>query len=391
MSHNKVEAMKKDYYEILGIDKNASAEEIKRAYRKLAIQHHPDKHKGDKAAEEKFKEISEAYEILSDPNKRSTYDQFGHEGLKGAFTGGGFNWQDFTHFGDLEDIFGGLGDIFSAFGVDSSSFGGGMGGRRRSRGPRRGRDIQQELDIEFTEAALGTEKTIEVSRTDICNLCKGSGARPGTKDTVCSTCNGRGQVNMASGFFSISRTCNECGGSGRVIKNPCKECNGIGKTRVSKNIKVKVPAGVDSGVRLRVTREGDVGEKGGPRGDLYVVIYVKKHKFFKRHENDIYCEIKVSFPQAVFGDEVEVPIVDGKVKMKIPAGTQSGKVFRLRGKGVPNLFSGSGKGDQLVKVSVDVPERLTDEQKRILKEFSRTLGESSKSKTFFDKIKKSFK
>ena len=385
---------KRDYYEILGISKGASPDEIKKAYRNMALKYHPDRvsHDQKKEAEEKFKEISEAYEILSDPNKKSTYDQFGYEGLKGAFGNGGFSWQDFTHYGDFEDIFSGLEDLFRGFGVDAGIFGGGQARQRRT-GPRRGRDMQYELEIEFTEAALGTEKTVEISRYDTCDICKGHGAKPGTKDTVCSTCNGRGQVNTVSGFFSISRACNECGGSGRVIKTPCQKCSGRGKVRVTRKIKVKVPAGVDNGIRLRVQNEGDAGERGGPRGDLYVVIYVKEDPFFKRHDNDIYCEIKVSFTQAVFGAEVDVPTVDGKVKMTIPQATQSGKIFRLRGKGVPDIFSGSGKGDQLVRVRVEVPRRLTDDQKRLLEEFARTLGESkrAKPKGFMNKVKKAFK
>lgn len=384
---------KRDYYEVLGISKNATPDEIKKAYRRSALKHHPDRVAPEKKkeAEEKFKEISEAYEIISDPNKKATYDQFGHEGLKGAFGRGGFSWQDFTHYGDFEDIFSGLGDLFRSFGINGDFFGTGRGRPRRT-GPRRGRDVEYELEIEFTEAALGIEKTVEIYRYDICSTCKGSGAKPGTKDTVCPTCEGRGQISRVSGFFSISQTCNECGGAGRVIKTPCQKCNGRGKERVTRKIKVKVPAGVDNGIRLRVAHEGDAGERGGPRGDLYVVVYVKEHRLFKRHNNDIYCEIKISFTQAVFGADVSVPTVDGSVKMKIPQGTQSGKVFRLRGKGVPDLLSGYGKGDQLVRVSVDVPERLTEEQKRLLKEFAGTLGEKkTQKKGLMDKVKKVFK
>lgn len=382
---------KRDYYEILGISKNATADEIKKAYRRAALKHHPDRVAPEKKkeAEEKFKEISEAYEVLSDSNKKATYDQFGHDGLKGAFGKGGFSWQDFTHYGDFEDIFSGLGDLFRGFGINGDLFGTGRGRSRRA-GPRRGRDLEYELEIEFAEAALGTEKSVEISRYDTCATCKGSGAKPGTKDTVCSACDGKGQINRVSGFFSISQTCNECGGAGRVIKTPCQKCNGRGQVRVARKINVKIPAGVDNGIRLRVAHEGDAGIKGGPRGDLYVVIYVKEHHLFKRHNNDIYCDAKISFTQAVFGSEIDVPTVDGKVKMKIPQGTQSGKIFRLRGKGVPDLLSGSGKGDQLVRVTVDVPQRLTEEQRKLLKEFAHTLGEKEppKSKSFMDKVKK---
>ena len=385
---------KRDYYETLGVDKSASAEEIKKAYRRMALRHHPDRVQPEqkKEAEEKFKEISEAYEVLSDPNKKSTYDQFGHDGLKGTFSKGGFGWQDFTHFSDFEDIFSGLDDLLRGFGAGADIFGTSWGrsSPRKAR-PRRGRDIQYEMEIEFIEAALGTEKTIEISRYETCAVCKGSGAKPGTKDTVCPTCKGRGQVSTVSGFFSISQTCRDCGGEGRIIRNPCEKCNGRGKVKESKRIKVKVPAGVDNGVRLRVPQEGDAGEKQGPRGDLYVLIYAKEHKFFKRQNNDIYCEVKISFPQAVFGSEIDIPTLDGKVKMKLPPGSPSGKIFRLRGKGVADLFHGRSKGDQLVKVNVEIPQRFTDEQKSLLKEYARTLGEDTKEKGFMNKVKKAFK
>jgi len=379
---------KRDYYETLNVKKDAAFEEIKRSYRKLAVQYHPDKHQGDKAAEEKFKEISEAYEVLSDSDKRATYDRFGHEGLKGAFGGGGFNWQNFSHAEDVSDLFANIGNIFGGSGFDELF---GFGRRGRQRGPRRGRDIEHEIRIEFIEAALGVEKNIEISRYDTCSGCKGSGAKPGTKDTVCPTCKGRGQTSVSNGFFSMSRTCGACGGAGRVIKDPCPKCNGSGKVKKVRKINVKIPAGIDTGMRLRVVGEGDAGEKDGPRGDLYVATYVREHKLFKRHDNDIYCDAKVNFTQVVFGDELDVPTVNGNVKMKIAPGTPSGKVFKLKGKGVPNLMSGSGRGDQLVRISVDVPRRLTEEQKRLLKEFERTLGEKPASKGFFDRVKKTFK
>jgi len=382
--------MKKDYYEILGLSKSTTQEEIRKSYRKLALKHHPDKHQGDKAAEERFKEISEAYEVLSDENKRATYDRFGHEGLKGAFGSSGFSWQDFTHFEDISDLFGNLGDIFGNFGFDELF--GFEGGRRRARGPRKGRDLQYSFEIKFEEAALGAQKSIEISRFDLCDTCKGSGAKPGSKDKVCSSCDGKGQVTASSGFFSISRTCSHCGGSGRVITEYCKKCEGKGKKKVTKKISVKIPAGVDNGVRLRVGNEGDAGERGGPRGDLHVDIYVKEHAIFKRHETDIYCEAKISFPEAVFGAEIDVPTLEGKVKIKIPQGTPSGKIFKLRGKGIPGLFSRSTKGDELVRVSVDVPKKLTEEQKNILKEYAKTLGKiTGEKKGIFDKVKKAFK
>jgi len=379
---------KRDYYEVLGVRKDAAFDEIKRSYRKLAIQCHPDKHQGDKAAEEKFKEISEAYEILSDSDKKAAYDRFGHEGLKGAFGGSGFGWQNFSHAEDISDLFSNIGNIFGGSGFDELF---GFGRQRKQSTPRRGRDIEYELKVEFIEAVLGAEKNIEISRYDTCAACKGSGAKSGTKDTVCPTCNGRGQTSASNGFFSISRTCTACGGSGRVIKNPCRKCNGSGKVKEARKINVKIPAGVDTGMRLRVTGVGDAGEKGGPRGDLYVAIHVREHELFRRHTNDIYCDAKVNFTQVVFGTELDVPTVNGNIKMKIPPGTPSGKVFRLKGKGVPNLMSGLGRGDQLVRLSVDVPKRLTEEQKKLLKEFERTLGEKATSKGFFNRVKKTFK
>ena len=380
---------KRDYYEILGVSKNATFEEIRKAYRTLAIKHHPDKHQGDKKAEEKFKEISEAYEILSDDNKKATYDRFGHEGLKGTFGGGGFNWQNFTHFSDLEDIFGNLGDILGGFGLGGDVFGGGYG-RRRKTGPTKGRDLERRINIEFAEAALGVEEEVEITRNDSCTTCKGTGASPGTKDTVCTHCGGRGQISTSSGFFNIMRTCNKCGGSGRIIKDPCKDCRGSGKIRVSRKIKVKIPAGVSTGIRLRVSGEGDAGERGGPRGDLYVVIHAKDHELFKRHNNDIYCELKINFTQAVFGADVNVPTLTGDVKLKIPKGTQVGKIFRLRGMGVPDIMSGSGKGDELVRISIDIPKNLNSEQMESLRKFSKTLGEKGNPRKFMDKVKKVF-
>ncbi|MCK4463266.1 MAG: molecular chaperone DnaJ [Candidatus Omnitrophica bacterium] len=381
---------KHDYYEILGIGKNASAEEIKRAYRKLAIKSHPDKHQGDKAAEERFKEISEAYEILSDPQKRATYDQFGHEGLKGAFAPSGFQWQDFTHFGDFSDIFGGLDDFFESFGIDTDLFG--FGRRRRRTGPHRGASLQYELEIDLKEAAFGTEKTINVQRLETCNVCHGKGAKPGTKEATCDACSGKGQVSTVSGFFSILRTCERCGGRGTIIKTPCTKCNGTGRTRAARRIKVHVPRGIDNETRLRISGEGEAGERGGQRGDLYVLIYVKEHDIFERHYDDIYCRVPISFITAVFGGEIEVPTLESSVKMKIPEGTQSGRTFRLKQKGIYHL-SKPGRGDELCKVMVETPTNLNIEQKRKLKEFAIACGEDVQPKTkgFMDRVKKAFK
>lgn len=381
---------KRDYYEVLGVGKNASANEIKKAYRSLAFKYHPDKNAGDKEAEEKFKEISEACEVLSDQKKRATYNQFGHEGMKGAFSPGGFQWQDFTHFGDFSDIFSGLSDIFGSFGVDTDMFSFGQRGRRA--GPRRGASLQYELEIDLKEAAFGTEKTINVQRLETCNVCHGKGAKPGTKEVTCDVCGGKGQVNTVSGFFSISRACERCGGRGAIIKTPCTKCSGAGRTEAARRIKVNIPRGIDNGTKLRVSGEGEAGEKGGPRGDLYVLIYVKDHDIFERHYDDIYCRVPISFITAVFGGEIEVPTLESSVKMKIPEGTQSGRTFRLKQKGIYHLAR-SGRGDELCKVMVETPTNLNAEQKRKLREFAIACGEDIQPKTkgFMDKVKKAFK
>ena len=382
---------KKDYYEILGVNKDSSPEEIKRAYRKLAVKHHPDKNPGDKADEERFKEISEAYEILSDSQKRATYDQFGHAGLDGAFKGGGFGWQDFTHFDDLRDIFGnfGLGDILKGFGVDSGLFG---GASTRRGGPARGADLGYEIGIEFNEAAFGVEKKIQVPRYETCSNCKGDGAKPGTKKVKCSSCGGSGSVNTVSGFFNISRTCEKCKGEGLQIKSPCPECNGLGRVRMTRKITVKIPPGVHSGSRLRMTGEGEAGLRGGPRGDLYIYINVEEHELFRRNGYDIICEVPVSFSQVVFGAEIDVPTLNGKVKMKVPQGTQSGKIFRLRDRGIPRL-GGGGRGDEYVKVFMETPTNLNSEQKKLLREFAKSCGEDVNpiAKSFMSKVKRMFK
>ena len=387
---------KRDYYEVLGINRNASADEIKKAYRNLALKYHPDRVSADKKkeAEEKFKEISEAYEVLTDPKKKETYDQYGHAGVDSTFKQGGFTWQDFHHFDDLKDIFGGfdLSDLFRGFGFGDDVFAGGYEDQPRRRGgAKRGSDLQYEIEINLEEAASGAEKTIAIPRYEACEECGGSGAKPGTKKDRCQTCAGRGQVVSSSGFFSIARTCPKCAGEGEILKTPCLSCNGKGRVKAKRNIKVKIPAGVDSGSRLRVHGEGEAGQKGGPRGDLYLVIYVKPHEIFERHESDIYCEVPISFVAAVFGADVEVPTLEGKVMMKIPPGTQSGKVFRLRGKGVQHLHD-YGKGDELVKAQVEVPTDLNQEQKRLLKEFARVSGEATGplSKSFVDKMKRLF-
>ncbi|HEX9024656.1 MAG TPA: molecular chaperone DnaJ [Geobacteraceae bacterium] len=366
---------KRDYYEVLGIHRNASETEIKKAFRKLAIQHHPDKNPGDKEAEEKFKELTEAYEVLSDPQKRAQYDQFGHAGLgqgAGGFYGGGFGAG--SPFGDIfSDIFG---DIF-----------GGGGGRQRSRG-RRGDDLQYTMEISFEEAAFGVENKIDIPYAKRCDNCAGSGAKPGTEAKTCPTCRGAGQVRFQQGLFSISRTCSHCNGEGRVVETPCPICRGSGSIRDRKTLSVKVPAGVETGNRLKLVGEGGQGTKGGPNGDLYVLITVKEHPIFTREGNDVICEIPISFTQAALGCEIEVPSLDGKVSLKIPEGTQSAKTFRLRNKGIPTL-QGYGRGDQLVVIRVETPVNLTRKQKELLEEFARISGETTQpmSKRFFDKVK----
>ena len=364
---------KKDYYELLGVNRNASEDEIKKAYRKLALQHHPDRNPGDKQAEEKFKEVSEAYSVLSDGQKRSQYDQFGHAafGDGGPFAGG------FDFSGGFEDIFG---DIFGEF------FGGG-GGKRRGRGE----DLRYNLTLKFEEAVAGTEKKIKIPRHGPCETCRGTGAKTGTAPQTCPTCRGRGQVSFQQGFFSVSRTCNQCRGQGTIIKDPCVNCGGVGRVRMMHTLSVKIPAGVDTGSRLKLRAEGESGPTGGVPGDLYVVIQVESHPIFLRDNLDIICDVPISFVQAALGAEIDVPTLEGKVKMKIPAGTQSGKVFRMKGRGIKDV-QGLHQGDQHVRVIVETPTRLTVKQKDLLKDFATLGGEEVNplSKGFFDKMKELF-
>lgn len=390
-------ATKRDYYEILGISKTANPDEIKKAYRNLALKYHPDRVHADKKkeAEERFKEISEAYEVLMDEQKRAKYDQYGHAGVDSSFGQGGFDFnQNFHHFDDLKDIFGefDIGELFRNFGFGGEMGGGGFGRESRRGGGRRGSDLEFQLEITFEEAAFGTEKMIAIPRYETCDECGGTGAKAGSKKERCSACGGHGQVSASSGFFNIVRTCDRCGGEGVVIKTPCPACNGRGRVKTKRNITIKIPAGVDSGSRLRIHGEGEAGERGGGRGDLYIVIYVKKHEIFERHDADVYCEVPVNFALAALGGEVEVPTIEGKIMMKVPAGTQSGKTFRLRGKGIARLHE-YGRGDQLVKIQVEVPTDLTQDQKRLLKEFAKASGNDGGplSKSFLDKMKRMFK
>jgi molecular chaperone DnaJ len=351
--------MKADYYDILGVDRNASSEEIKKNYRKLAMQYHPDKNPGDKTAEEKFKEAAEAYEVLSDPEKRDIYNRYGHEGLSGT------GFRGFTGF---EDIFSSFGDIFEdIFGFSS--------GRTRSRtAPRQGADLRYDLSIKFMDAAFGIVTDIDLEKFERCTVCGGTGATPGTEAEVCSTCQGRGQVTQRTGFFSISTTCPNCRGAGSVIKNPCRECRGTGKAKVQKKVQLKIPPGVETGSRLRLRGEGEDGEFGGPRGDLYVFIYVEPHEYFERKGDDIFCKTPISITQAALGATIRVATLNGDEKIKVPKGTQHGKIFKLKGKGFPHL-RGFGKGDQIVQTMVEVPTHLSRKEEKLLKEFAKLRGE----------------
>ena len=360
---------KQDYYDLLEVNRNASESEIKKAYRRLAVKHHPDKNAGDKSSEDKFKEVSEAYEVLSDPEKRARYDQFGHAAVGGGFSSGGFGGG--SPFGDI------FGDIFGEV----------FGGRQKASRGRRGDDLQYNMEVSFEEAAFGVEKKIDLPYAKRCEPCSGSGAKAGTSPKTCPTCQGAGQMRFQQGFFSVSKTCSHCNGEGRVVEHPCPDCRGAGTVRDKKTISVKVPAGVETGIRLKLTGEGGQGAKGGPNGDLYVALSVREHPLFKREDNDVICEIPISFTQAALGCEIEVPTLDGKVNMKIPEGTQSGAVFRMRGKGVPAL-QGYGRGDHLVLAKVETPTNLNRQQRELLEELARISGEDVNPlrKNFFEKV-----
>lgn len=372
---------KRDYYEVLGVERGASEDEIKKAYRRLARKYHPDVNKDDPQAEEKFKEINEAYQVLSDPQKRAAYDRFGHAGTDPGFGAG----PGAGGFGDF--TFEGFGDIFDMF------FG--SGGRRPRTGPQKGADLRYDLRIEFEDAAFGKETTIKVPRTEICSTCHGNRAKPGTPIKTCPVCNGSGQVhsvqNTMFGRFSTVRTCDRCQGEGKIIETPCPTCVGRGRVRQVRTIKITIPAGVDSGYRLRVAGEGEAGERGGPPGDLYVYITVKPHPFFKRTGNDLVIEQKISFAQAALGAVIEVPTLEGTATLKIPEGTQPGTLFRLRGKGVPYL-NGGGRGDQLVRVHIDVPTKLTPAQREAIHQVAEAFGEEvgQPDKGFFGKVREAF-
>ena len=376
-------AEKRDYYEVLGVSKNASEDEIKRAYKKLARKYHPDMNPGDKEAEEKFKEVNEANEVLSNPEKKAKYDQFGFAGVDPNYGAGqgGYGGAGGFDFGDLGDIFG-------------SFFGGGFGGggRRNPNAPQRGESIRASLSVDFTEAAFGCEKSITIDRSEQCPTCKGKGCAPGTTPEVCTECHGTGTVTQAQrtpfGMMQSQTVCPKCRGKGQIIHQPCPDCRGAGVVRKRRTIQVNIPAGIDNGQTISLRGQGHSGKNGGPAGDLLITVMVRPHEIFRRDGTAVFCEAPITFPQAVLGGTLEIPTIDGKVKYDIPEGTQTGTVFRLRGKGIP-VLNGRGRGDQYVTVNIETPRNLNREQKEALKKFSESLGEGNyeKHKNFFGKKK----
>ncbi|HEY3158113.1 MAG TPA: molecular chaperone DnaJ [Vicinamibacterales bacterium] len=352
---------KRDYYEVLGVARTATEVEIKSAYRKLALKFHPDRNPGDKVAEDKFKEAAEAYAVLADTDKRHMYDRFGHAGLGGAATGG----FDPTVFTGFEDILGGLGDIF---GIGEM-----FGGQRRRGGPQRGADLRYDLEISFDESAKGVETTIQIPRQEACETCHGSGAAPGSKPQTCPQCHGRGQLRYQQGFFTVARTCGQCRGTGSIISSPCPTCRGAGRVQHQRKLTVKIPAGIATGQRLRLSGEGESGAGGGPAGDLYVVVHVQEHPFFHREGNDLFCEIPLNYPTAALGGEITIPTLEGEETFKVPEGTQSGATFRLRGRGMPDVVSGRSRGDLLVTVKVVTSKKMTKEQRKLLEQLAATM------------------
>lgn len=375
-------AEKRDYYEILGVSKGATDDEIKKAYRKLAKQHHPDLNQGDKEAEAKFKEANEAYAVLSDADKRSKYDQFGHAGVDGqgfgGFDGSGFNI-------DIEDLFG-------------SFFGGGFGGGKSRRGgPQRGANLKYRMNLDFMEAAFGVERTININKDDLCDTCKGTGTKDGSQPDKCTQCNGTGQVTARQqtmfGNMMTQRPCPSCNGKGTIIKNPCSDCHGAGRRQKSKSLSVKVPAGIDDGQMLTVRGEGEPGSAGGPYGDLYVEVHIRPHPVFQREGYSTYCELPVTFPQAALGAEIDVPTIDGTQKFSLKEGTQPGEMFTIRGKGIPHVDRANVRGDHKFRVILEVPKHLNSHQKDILKQFDQSTDKKNYQKvdSFFSKIKELFK
>ncbi len=360
-------AAKRDYYEVLGIAKTASADEIKKAYRKLAMQYHPDRNPDNKEAETRFREVSEAYEVLSDAQKRQKYDQFGHEGMKSAFGPGGFDFgRDFTHMSDIEDI---LGNLFGGGeGVFGNMFGGGRGSRRSRTGEERGNDLRFDLEIDLEESVFGSEREIDLPVNDSCDVCQGTGAAAGAKREACRQCGGHGFVIAGGGFFQIRQTCPVCNGEGTMIRHPCQKCGGSGRMKARRKLTLRIPRGVETGSRLRLPGKGEGGLRGGGSGDLYVVLHVRDHDLFERQGDDLACTVPISPVDAALGGTVKVPTPEGFAEIRLPAGTPNGKVFRLRDKGVPNI-EGHGTGDLNVRISIEVPARLNSKQRKLLEDF----------------------
>ena len=374
---------KRDYYEVLGVGRNASEEEVKRAYRRLAVKFHPDKNPDDPHAEEKFKELGEAYDVLMDSDKRAAYDRFGHA----AFASGGAGFGGFHDpFDIFREVFGGGGFGGGIF----ETFFGGAGARTEDR--QRGSDLRYDMQIGLEEAAFGVEKEIEIEKLDTCDKCHGSGAEPGSRTINCPTCGGRGQVISSRGFFHVSQTCPRCRGAGEIIEKPCPKCHGEGRVEKLSRVKLKIPAGIREGSRLRSSHNGEAGIRGAPSGDLYVVIHIKEHKVFQREDDDLYCEVPIAFSLAALGGEVDVPTLEGKAHLKVPAGTQSGQMFKLRGKGITNV-NGRGRGDLFARLIVEVPSRLNAEQRRKLEEFAALCSDENTPlrKSFFERAKEFFK
>jgi molecular chaperone DnaJ len=374
---------KRDYYQVLGVARDASEQDIKSAYRKLALRHHPDRNPGDKGAEDKFKEAAEAYAVLADSDKRARYDRFGHAAVAGSGGAPGF---DPTIFSEFDDIFGSIGDIF------------GFGGGRRRGGPQRGADLRYDLDISFEQSATGAETTVQIPRRETCETCTGTGAAPGSSPTTCPQCRGSGQLRYQQGFFTVARTCGQCRGNGRIVTKPCQTCHGAGTVEQLRKLTVKIPAGIATGQRLRLMNEGEAGAQGGPPGDLYVVLNVQEHPFFQRDGNDLACEIPVNFTTLALGGEIKVPSIKKDAEtLKVPEGTATGSVFRLRGKGMPDV-SGRGRGDLLVTVQAITPRKLTKEQRKLFEQLAAVLppqefeptSREADERGIFDKVKDIF-